>query len=259
MARPRRCRRICMEPEYNSFRPEGVSDTDTVQLTVDEYEVIRLIDLERMTQEQCARQMDIARTTVTGIYESARSKLADSLVNGKLLRIVGGQYRVCDGRASCCRAGGCMRAGNQCAPQAARKPKGERSMRIAVTYENGEVFQHFGHTEQFKVYDVQDGEIRAEQIVSTNGQGHGALAGFLMSGQVDVLICGGIGGGARNALAQAGIQLYPGASGNADEQVRALLANVLEYDPNTMCRHHDQEAGHDCGSHGCGEHGCHGS
>lgn len=215
MARPRRCRRICMEPEYNSFRPEGASDSDTVQLTVDEYEVIRLMDLERMTQEQCARQMDIARTTVTGIYESARGKLADSIVNGKPLRIAGGQYRLCDGRASCCPKAGCMRADNQIAPPA-MTPKGEHTMRIAVTYENGEVFQHFGHTEQFKVYDIEDGRIVKSLIVDTNGQGHGALAGFLLGGGVDVLICGGIGGGARNALAQAGIRLYPGASGNAD-------------------------------------------
>ena len=253
MARPRRCRRICMEPEYNSFRPEGASDSDTVQLTVDEYEVIRLMDLERMTQEQCAKQMDIARTTVTGIYESARGKLADRIVNGKPLRIAGGQYRLCDGRASCCHKVDCIRADNQIAPTA-MTPKGERTMRIAVTYENGEVFQHFGHTQQFKVYDVEDGKIVKSLIVDTNGQGHGALAGFLFGGGVDVLICGGIGGGARNALAQAGIQLYPGASGNADEQVKALLENTLEYDPNTMCQHHDHGEGHTCGEHGCGNH-----
>ena len=133
-------------------------------------------------------------------------------------------------------------------------------MKIAVTYENGKVFQHFGHTEQFKLYDVEEGKVVSSQVVDTNGSGHGALAGFLGEHGVDVLICGGIGGGARNALAQAGIQLFPGASGDADAQVEALLADRLSYDPDTVCaHHHDHGEGHDCGSHhghDCGEHGC---
>lgn len=131
-------------------------------------------------------------------------------------------------------------------------------MKVAVTYENGQVFQHFGHTEQFKVYEVEDGKILRSEIVDTNGQGHGALAGFLFGGGVDILICGGIGGGARNALAEAGIELYPGAQGDADAQVEALLAGTLNYDPDTMCsHHHDHEhAEGGCGSHegGCGHH-----
>ena len=89
-------------------------------------------------------------------------------------------------------------------------------MKIAVTYENGNVFQHFGHTEQFKLYDVQDGKVVSSQVVDTNGSGHGALAGFLAAHQVEALICGGIGGGAQMALAQAGIRLYAGCSGDAD-------------------------------------------
>ena len=134
-------------------------------------------------------------------------------------------------------------------------------MKIAVTYENGQVFQHFGHTEQFKLYEVEDGRVTSSQVVDTNGSGHGALAGFLREHGADVLICGGIGGGARNALAQAGIQLYPGASGDADGQVEALLAGQLSYDPDTVCAHHDHGEGHDCGHHGHGEgHTCgHGS
>lgn len=97
-------------------------------------------------------------------------------------------------------------------------------MKIAVTYENGQVFQHFGHCEQFKLYDVQDGQVVSSQVVSAIGSGHGALAGFLQQHQVDTLICGGIGGGARTALAEAGIQLYPGVSGDADSKVSDLLA-----------------------------------
>ena len=129
-------------------------------------------------------------------------------------------------------------------------------MKIAVTYENGQIFQHFGHTAQFKVYEVVDGKIVDAKVVDTNGSGHGALAGFLMQQGVDTLICGGIGGGAQVALAQAGIRLY----GEADAAVIALLAGNLGYNPNVHCDHHDHEhgeGGHTCGSHGCGNHSCH--
>lgn len=135
--------------------------------------------------------------------------------------------------------------------------KGVFLMKIAVTYEDGEIFQHFGHTSQFKVYEVEDGTIISSKIVDTNGQGHGTLAGFLFDGGVDALICGGIGGGARNALANAGITLYPGASGNADAQVEAFLKGELSYDPDTMCSHHSHEEGHSCGDHECGSKSCH--
>ena len=130
-------------------------------------------------------------------------------------------------------------------------------MKIAVTYENGEIFQHFGHTEAFKIYDITDGKVVSAEVVDTNGSGHGALAGFLVAHGVDTLICGGIGGGAQNALAQTGIRLFGGVSGNADEAVNALLAGNLGYNPNVHCDHHDHEAGHSCGDHGCGSHSCH--
>lgn len=133
-------------------------------------------------------------------------------------------------------------------------------MKIAVTYERGMVFPHFGHAQAFKVYDVQDGEIKAAQVAPTQGSGHGALAGFLAGLEVDTLICGGIGAGARQALAQAGIRLFPGVQGPADEAVQALLAGTLAYDPDTVCAHHHSghEEGHTC-AHG-GENGCqHGS
>ena len=97
-------------------------------------------------------------------------------------------------------------------------------MRIAVTYEDGQVFQHFGHTEQFKIYDVEDGKVVNAVVVPTNGSGHGALAGFLSQMKVNALICGGIGGGARAALDEAGILLYPGVAGQADAAAAALAA-----------------------------------
>lgn len=129
-------------------------------------------------------------------------------------------------------------------------------MRIAVTYENGEVFQHFGHTERFQVYDVENGKIILKTLVNADGSGHGALAELLKRIQVDTLICGGIGGGARRALDEAGIRLYPGVSGDADRTVEALLSGTLVFNPNERCAHHGEHHEGSCGEHGCGEHTC---
>lgn len=124
-------------------------------------------------------------------------------------------------------------------------------MKIAVTFENEMVFQHFGHTEQFKIYEVENEKIVSSQIIPTAGQGHGTLAAILAANGVDVLICGGIGGGAQMALAEAGIRLYGGVQGTADKAVAA----PLNYNPNVHCGHHDHE--HGTGEHDCGEHSCH--
>lgn len=124
-------------------------------------------------------------------------------------------------------------------------------MKIAIPYENGQVFQHFGHSAQFKIYDAENGQILSSTVVSTNGQGHGALVGFLTQHQVNVVLCGGIGAGAQAALAQAGIQLFGGISGSADTAAADYLAGRLVFDPNVHCNHHDHEAGHTCGSHSC--------
>ena len=131
---------------------------------------------------------------------------------------------------------------------------------MAVTYENGQIFQHFGHTEAFKVYEVQDKKIVSATVVSADGFGHGALASFLKNLGANALICGGIGGGAQMALAEAGIKLYGGVSGSCDAAVEALISGNLGYNPDIRCDHHDHEhaeGGHSCGSHGCGKHGCH--
>ena len=168
MPRPVRCRKIERLPVYRSFSPDDVEADESVRMTVDEFEALRLLDDEGLNQEACASRMNIARTTVTAIYDSARKKVAEALVHGKRLLIAGG----------CC----------EFAPVEIRQDimeKGSITMRIAVTYENGEVFQHFGHTEQFKLYDVEDGKITGEQVIDTNGSGHGALAGFLQAAKVD--------------------------------------------------------------------------
>ena len=216
MPRPCKRRRICKEPACVHFGPRGGTglQKDGVAMTLDEFECIRLMDLEHLTQEQCAVQMHVARTTIQAIYSSAREKLAACLVEGRELQITGGNYLLCKERQSCCRAH-CVENAEKIAEN--QEKKGElKAMKIGVTYENGQVFQHFGHTEQFKIYEVQDNKVISSEVVDTNGSGHGALAGFLKQYQVEVLICGGIGGGAQNALASAGIKLYGGVSGDAD-------------------------------------------
>lgn len=251
MARPQRSRRICKMPEHNCFSPEGSTDKDVVILSLDEYETIRLVDLEKQTHEQCAAYMDISRTTVTEIYESARSKLADCIVNGKQLIISGGNYHLCDGAfLPCQKRSCCQKADTKNISLSNIQQKGNNIMRIAVTYENGFIFQHFGHTKQFKIYDISDRKITNSAIIDTNGSGHGALAGLLAEHQIDILICGGIGGGAQTALAEAGIKLYGGVSGEADKAVEMLLANELAYDPDVQCNHHGEHHGN-CGNHSC--------
>ena len=196
MPRPRKCRRVCAMPENQGFEPLGKQGeccgNKIVKMSIDEYETIRLIDWEKLTQVQCAEQMGIARTTVTGIYDSARTKLADALIHGKML----------------------------------------------------------------KIYETADGEVLNSVVVSTMGSGHGALAGFLQEHGADTLICGGIGAGAQEALKEAGITLYGGVSGSADQAVEDLLNNELSYDENVMCSHHGEDHHHEgnCGEHGCGRH-----
>ena len=132
-------------------------------------------------------------------------------------------------------------------------------MKIAVTYDNGNIFQHFGRTESFKVYDVEDNKVVSSEVISSNGVGHGALAGLLADRAVDVLICGGIGGGAQQALADAGVELVAGAEGDADQAVEAYLKGEL-ISTGANCDHHHHEDGHSCGDHGdghsCGSGGC---
>lgn len=257
MPRPCKKRRVCYDPAVCCFRPEGVkTGGEAVVMSLEEYETIRLIDLQELTQEECAGQMQVARTTVQAVYNSARKKLAECLVNARVLEIGGGNYTLCEHGRKC-------RSGDLSVPGCARAMAGitdcfsgrkEINMKIAVTYENGKVFQHFGHTEQFKLYEVKEDQITGTEVVDTNGSGHGALSGFLKDKGVEVLICGGIGGGARTALAEAGIKLYPGAEGEADQCVEALLKGSLSYNPDTVCSHHHGE-GHQCGEH---KHGCSG-
>ncbi len=234
-------RKICCFPDYYSFVPEDVSteNLETVMLTLDEFETLKLLDHEGLTQETCAARMGVARTTVTAIYENARKKLVGAIVEGKRLSIAGGNIEI-------------DRERNQF--DVDMNVKGDKTMRVAITYDNGQVFGHFGRTEQFKVYDIEDGKITNSQIIGTNGEGCGALAGILNIAEVDALICGGIGGGAQMALIEAGIKLYAGASGNVDDVIEAFINGTLDAGSEANCSHHEHEHGE---GHSCGHGGCH--
>ncbi len=251
MPRPTKCRRVCHFPETLEFTPNNANDKEPIVLMVDEFETIRLIDKEGLSQEKCGLQLGISRTTVQKMYDTARKKLAKALVLGLPLKINGGDFRLCNGNTDFCYKNDCFKKQIQ---KKYQMEKGENTMRIAVTYENGNIFQHFGHTEQFKVYDVKDGKIIDTNVISTNGSGHGALAGVLSAIKANVLICGGIGGGAQMALREAGIKLYGGVSGSADEAVNSFITGNLNFNPDVHCNHHDH--GHNGEAHTCGEHDC---
>ena len=246
MSRPLKKRRVCALPISSRFVPDSAEANPPIMISLEEYECVRLLDYEGMTQEECARQMGVARTTVQALYMTARKRIAGCLVESRPLVIDGGSFELCR-----------MSQGNPCPIRFSMQKGSSSVMKIAVTYENGQIFQHFGHTEQFKIYTVENNQVKESHILDCNGTGHGALATLLQEENVDTLICGGIGGGAQNALAHAGIALYGGVQGEADAAVNDFLAGKLAYDPAVHCDHHDHGhgEGHACGSHGCGGHG----
>ncbi len=224
MARPVKSRTIQSMPNCEGFIPVGYDDTrenQRVIMTIDEYETIRLIDYSNATQEDCAESMGISRSTVTNIYDSARKKLADALINEKILLIEGGNYNIIQQN---CKTGGLKNK--------------EKNLTLAVTYNDGEIFQHFGHCECFKIYTITDGVITASEIVNASGYGHGALVSFLKEHNVSVLICGGIGAVAKEILSKEKILFFPGVTGKADAAVEHLLTNTLVYNSRVQCEHH---------------------
>ncbi len=251
MPRPKKKKRITNIPICSRFAPE-VQDRGKIELTVDELEAIRLTDLMHLDQSECAREMNVARTTAQNIINSAHQKIADALVNGKVLEISGGDYEYDDDFMElCCASGHTLdKIGGIGDIQ-----KGKKRMRLAVTFdpETEEIFQHFGRTEFFKVYEIEDGMIVSSEVKSTNGQGHGALAGVLNDLGAEALICGGIGGGAQMALASSGVKLFGGVAGKCDDAAKAFADGNLQYQEDVRCDHHGE---HDHHEGGCSGH-CH--
>ena len=170
--RRKKLRRVGIIPEYRGFTPDGLASGDAIDMTVDELEVLRLCDLEGLNQEAVALRMGIARATVAAISSRAHRKVANALVNGRAIVIEGGNIAYSPITTT----------------TAAWPAKEVGTMRVATTYDNGNIFMHFGRSEQFKIYDIQDGKVLNEQVVGTGGTRHGALAGLLANGGVDTLI-----------------------------------------------------------------------
>ena len=257
MPRPSRCRRVCCEPLVRLFAPQGGEDLTPVVLLVEEYEAIRIVDLEKRTHDQCAQQMQISRTTATEIYEKARFKIADAIVNGKPLVIEGGNYRICQETNCCACAGRCRR--KTVAQSAAQDEiQGVSHMKIALPVKNDAIFQHFGMAPNFKIAEVQDGHIVSTETIAAGGHGHASVVNLLVKNAVDCVICGGLGPGAVKSLAQANIALYAGNEGDCDIAIAALIAGTLQ---NNVEAATAGRGGHHCHGHeesGCGCHGHHG-
>lgn len=224
---------------FNPTESDPVSAQGGITLLLEEWETLRLVDYAGLDQTMAALSMGISRQSVQMLLSSARSKLARVVVEGLPLYILGDPKDI----------------GSNQSPLSKRKT----SMKIAVTTQHTQVFPHFGRTPEFYVVTAEEGKIVEERIIPAPAEGHGALVGFLVSQDVDALICGGIGGGAVNSLRAAGIQIYAGASGSVKEQVLSLLSGQLPQQGDANCDHHDEHDhnhhhDHDRGGHGCGHH-----
>ncbi|HCG24900.1 MAG TPA: hypothetical protein DE060_00460 [Lentisphaeria bacterium] len=251
MARTKKCRRVCCRPACRRFQAESAEHS--VELLLDELEAMRLVDLEQMEQGKASVRMGISRGTIQRLLYSGRGKVVSALVSGMNIVIPDGDFEPppedCSLHKPACRR--CCRSND---PNQTHKT-GERKMIIAATCENEEIFQHFGHTPSFAIFEIQDGLISGMQIVPTGDSGHGALAGFLKERNVDILLCGGIGGGAQAALAEHGIKVVGGVSGNVIKAIGEYLAGELKTNPDFKCshHHHDHEHGESCHGH---QNGC---
>lgn len=257
MPKPIRCRRVCAEPAFRSFHPGCDKKATPVTLFVEEYETIRLVDFEKQTHEQCAQQMQISRTTVTEVYEKARFKIADAIVNGKPLLIQGGNYEVCRGSNQDCPRKcryKCIAQSNQVSNSI-----GEEKMKIAIPVKNDVIYQHFGMASQFKVYTIENNRVAHTETLISEGRGHGTKLDLLLSNGIHCVICGGIGEGAITGINRAGIELIVGVSGTADEAVTAYLAGGLQSNLE-LASSKSQHQGHNdhdhCGHGHCSEDHC---
>ena len=248
MPRPEKQRRICPLSRGRRFDTEG--NAPALAIRADELEALRLCDLEELSQAEAATRMGVSRGTLQRLLYSAHRQVAFALVCGHPIRLDPPNGNRCS------RTRGCGKKCRFCRKNRKTDHKGDKNMIIALTSSNGEVFQHFGHTPEFTLYETKGDELLGPRVVPTGENGHGALAGILDALGVEVLICGGIGGGAQMALDEIGVKVVGGASGKVADVVTAFLKGELEVDPDFQCHHHDHDSGHKCGEHGCGEHRC---
>lgn len=236
MPRPTRLKIIHGLPQAQAFVAsieQELEDKPSITLNLEEWECLRLVDYLGVDQEEAAMSLDVSRQLLQMLLRSARQKVARALVEVLPLYIRDGHYQYTDGLGE-------------------NINNWSNEMKIAVTCYQDEVFAHFGRTPEFAIFEVEDGKIVREERVTSPAEGHGALAGFLKAQQVNTLICGGIGGGAINALRTAGIEVYSGAAGKVREQVESLLNGQLHQQGEANCGHDGHAHGHeeDCGHHG---------
>lgn len=235
MARPRKYRNICGFPANNSFGPLGIEEYENkfIVMPIDQYETIRLIDLEGLTQEECADQMNIARTTVQRIYSEARKNLAESLVKGKVLKIEGGDYKLCNGKGKFCGRGNCQRhRGNMVSLKDEEKEK--ILMKIAIPVNSKEIRTEigssFGRAPYFLIYDVETKEsVFVENKATSSPGGAGVIAAqTIVDIKVDALITPRCGQNAADVLNAGKIKLYKSIDGTVEDNIKAFSDEKLD-------------------------------
>ncbi|HSN95422.1 MAG TPA: NifB/NifX family molybdenum-iron cluster-binding protein [Anaerolineaceae bacterium] len=235
MPRPIRLKTIRDWPQALAFTAsdeQNPEDKPSITLNLEEWECLRLVDYQGMDQDEAAKSLDVSRQLLQMLLRSARQKVARALVEVLPLYIRDGHYTYTDAVGE-------------------EKIIRSEEMKVAVTCFQDEVFAHFGRTPEFAIYQVEDGKIIKEERMAAPAEGHSALAGFLKTQNVTALICGGIGGGAINALRSAGIEVFTGASGKVREQAESLLAGQLPQLGEANCDHSGHEHSHEAG---CGHH-----
>ncbi len=251
-----KCRRVCCDTRARKFTTDSAEGF--VRLTVEELESLRLCDFEGAEQGGAALSMGVSRGTLQRIVYSARRKVAEALCAGLEIRIGGGYFsparNFCGGAPRCSRCR-FTRGAESDSGIASKKETEEKMMKdgiIAVTAEDGQIVQQFGHTRAFELYEFKNGAAVSHRTLGADGSGHSALGGLLRENGVNLLICGGIGGGAKNVLAAAGIELISGVCGPVDEAVELYLkGRLVGGDPSAECAHHHEHEEHEC----CGRHG----
>lgn len=224
MPRPQKCRRICELPEHKSFGPRSNSQSgEVITLAIDEYETIRLIDLEKLTQEECAEQMCIARTTVQAIYNAARTKIADAIVNGKNLDIAGGKYVICN------RKQGCYRSKETCIRLRNKEVKKGMKVAIPVDEDRETICASFGRAPEFAIYEETSQEITYIENQACNAEGGAGVetAQFLLDQDIYAVITPRCGENAANVFKAADILLYQSNSSSLIDEIEKYKKKEL--------------------------------
>lgn len=253
MPRPKQCRRVECPPVAKGFRPFGCGcnrNRESVTLQIDEYEAIRLIDREGLSQEDAARKMQVSRPTLTRVYDRARKAIAEAIVDNKILQIGEGDVEY---------------YGQWHSNKITNK---EKMRKIAIPTTDGKLFQHFGKASQFTFVTIEDGKVTSKEAVDAPPHAHGVAPRFILSHNVTEVIAGGIGATPVNMLIEAGVEVHIGApSLPIDEIIAKYIDGCLIFDENNVCAHHHEHdgeghhhedgMGHHHGEGHCGRHGEH--